>query len=548
MKYGFLLVISAGLFLALSGCQPGAEQSVQPVRKSSLTLRIVHGPDVRSYLSTLKEDFSLNAPTLPDGTKINIEFISEMGVTAARRIARGELKADAWLAPSTSLVNYANSNLTNLGARQVDCQRLFATPIIVATAEKNRLFFNISEQSFSWNEFIEARLQQREKNAQLIEASMSHATPLTSTTGLAALIELSYLAAYNKQTSIDPETLQAEATRKRLRVYQDMVSNYSPSEGFLLSRIASTASNRVLFAITTEQELALYNKHREPSAPKLLALYPREGSYWQDYNFCISKADWVTPAHRAALAIFGEFLTSQQAQLAAGRAGFRPSVHPAGDLPPLTSQYGVDISQPAVSLSPVSGEFVNRLFEMWSSIMRPAVLLVVLDTSGSMDVDLETVKNYLRNWIARSGERDLKGLIVFNSDPKIAAPFTSSTYEVIQALDPVRSLGGSAVYDGIRRAFDLLASSKLSAYRKVVLVLTDGDDKNSSTSLELLMDRVRQEVSNDDIDLTLVGIKREGTDYSDLQRIARSANGTFRLGSDAELASIFEDLFKSGGL
>lgn len=50
----------------------------------------------------MHEQFMVNAPRLPNGDPVRIELISEMGLVAAQRIARGELKTEGWIAPSTT--------------------------------------------------------------------------------------------------------------------------------------------------------------------------------------------------------------------------------------------------------------------------------------------------------------------------------------------------------------------------------------------------------------------------------------------------------------
>src|SRR5262249_26338235 len=149
-----------------------------------ITVHVVHSPDVRTYLTSMKEQFEASRPKLQDGREIRVELINEFPLAAARRIAHGELKTEGWLSPATSLVNYANGELANLGPRQKDCRQLFATPVVVAVPSQTKDFFGTQDNKFSWNEFFDSKLGS-ESNAQQGSSNVSfvHGSPLYSVSG-----------------------------------------------------------------------------------------------------------------------------------------------------------------------------------------------------------------------------------------------------------------------------------------------------------------------------------------------------------------------------
>ncbi|MFM1848459.1 MAG: hypothetical protein RL417_1933 [Pseudomonadota bacterium] len=523
----------------LLGCERREEP--RPAVKSA-TVRIVHGPELRAYLSDLKERFYVQNPTLSDGTKITIELVSELGVVAARKLASGELKSEAWVAPSSSLVNLVNSSISGLGAEQVECQPLFTTPIVAATRPESREFFNTSTNRFSWREVFESKLAQASTAPDTNYLAYSHAAPESSVTGTDSLLLLAYLAA-NTAGPLTAEGLLGGLTLKRLERFEDVVSNYSMSEAFLLERTARATTKRIRFTLTSEQQLALYNVNRGPGAHPLIALYPEEGSVVQDYQFCVSKADWVTPAHQATLRLFGALLRGPVGREAATAKGFRVPESTGPLRAPLTPEFGVELSAPSKVFPPAEGKAVQALLEHWGDLKRPAALAVVLDNSGSMEGEsLRLSKDFIRNLVARLPDRDKKGLVSFSTTAKVESKFSTDTGDFIRALDPIQSLGGSAVYDGIRTAIELIATSDLQSYRKSILVITDGQDKNSESSVQSLTDTINTKFSQHDVNLIIVAISREDPDFTDLERITRAANGLFREASLARLGAVFQEV------
>ncbi|WKZ56539.1 MAG: vWA domain-containing protein [Bdellovibrionota bacterium] len=540
-----LLLLALVLCLSIAGGCTRQEKEPPPKPDPSVTLRIVHGPELRSFLSSRRESFYLTEPKLIDGTKVKLDFVSELGSIAAELLARGEIKSEGWLAPSTSLVNFVNSSIKNLGAPQRECVPLFSTPLVVAVHPSTIETFHSSGQEFSWNELIQRELHFRgEEGAAAARVSFSHATPRLSTTGLSALIQIAYFSVPAEEKTVNVNWLNSEHTRTMLARHESLVSDYSVSESVLLNRVAQPEPLRVRFAVTTEQQLLLFNGSQTSPQTRLLALYPLEGSYWDDYQLCTSAADWVTPAHRAAMQLFVSFLQQQESQQAAAKLGYRPSVSDKVELP--TENSGVRFSLPAKNLPPVSGEVVAELVKSWPDLRRPAALAIVLDTSGSMEgLPLDSAKHELRALVARMSRRDLKALVTFSSQPRIDSPFIDDPTKFIPLLDRANAVGGSALYDAVRNGVELITSSQLQSYRKTLLVITDGDDKNSQSSLTSLVDFLQDKFGRTDISLIVIGLAGEGRDYTDLKEVVRATNGVFRESTPSDLPRLFVELASS---
>lgn len=524
-------------FLAAAGCQ---SPQPQPGASASVTLKIVHGPELRSYLSSMREQFYLTQPVLSDGSLVRISLISEMGVSAAKRIASGEFKNDAWLAPSSSLVDFTNSTLVNLGSKHAHCLKLFETPVVVVIkAEQEALLGVDSQRRFSWSRIMQSALRQRGETAPFV-VGFTHAQPRTSTTGLASLIQLAYMT--SQKAGLTLQDVSSPQVMEALKAFESLVYSYPLSESYLLNNIMLSSNRQVRVGLTSEQQFRQFKRQNPQVARSLLTLFPEEGSYVEDYQLCTSAADWVTPAHQAALRMFYDFMSSPAAQQAAQELGFRA---PRAEETAAPESLVPDFDQ-TVFLPAVPGAAVSHLLKSWPELRRRAALVLVLDGSGSMEGDsLLAGKEQFRKLIAQTSPNDLKALLAFASNVRILSKFTSDAPQVIRALDIIQAVGGSAVYDAIKKAYEMASDPGLADYRKTIVVFTDGDDKNSEISLFSLIGLAQKKSAEMDTNLIIVAVNLGGANFSDLERVAQAANGTLRIAGLHDMELVFQEIAKS---
>lgn len=539
-KINFKSIYLISILLLLTLCASSCNQDSQSLfKKNTLTLFIVHNPQLAAYMQHVTELFKKTpSAVLADGSKIEINLISDNSLSASRRIGSGRLKVHGWLAPSTALVNYTNANLNNLGPKQTDCTQLFASPIVVATSKKNLAKFNSKDQVFSWKTLFPDPLKDKNPNTQKL--LFNHSSPFASASGLASLIQLSYIA-LESPSIIRQEELAAPSILSKLEQYERNATGYGYSDATLLNQVAWARNDKVHFTITSEQELAKFNQSRIKSGlDPLLALYPQEGSYWIDYNMCLSEADWLSPAHRKAMEVFTNFLTLESSQMAAEAVGFRPSAGAVPLIPPLTSEYGINVSLGKTALLPVSGETIGFLLQKWPELLKPAAVLFVMDTSGSMEgPSIRVGKTSFRNTIAATTFRDKKALMSFATTPKLESDFSTEGGQIIQTLDKLQPQGGSAVYDAILKASHYIQNDSLKDFRKSIIIFTDGGDKNSDVPLKRLLENVKDIFNRNNINLVIIAIGHD-EDVTDLSAIANAANGVFIQTSYDEVGVVFE--------
>ncbi|HEX5474250.1 MAG TPA: VWA domain-containing protein [Vicinamibacterales bacterium] len=144
----------------------------------------------------------------------------------------------------------------------------------------------------------------------------------------------------------------------------------------------------------------------------------------------------------------------------------------------------------------------------------PISVVVMLDTSGSMTVSLERVKEGAEQFLIRLLPQDQGQVGAFNDKIEFHpdAAFTSNRDELVGYLHDLDFGYPTRLYDAIDASIDHL--EPLDG-RKVVLVFTDGDDNSSHIGLGKVTDHARDK----DVMVYAVGLVNE---YFDGARRVRS--------------------------
>lgn len=122
----------------------------------------------------------------------------------------------------------------------------------------------------------------------------------------------------------------------------------------------------------------------------------------------------------------------------------------------------------------------------------PVALGIVIDNSGSMRDKRPAVNQASINLVKASNPNDEVFVVNFNDEYWLDQDFTGSVPKLEEALDRIESRGGTALYDAVvASAEHLKKNARLE--KRVLLVVTDGEDNASRESLEQAIRRLQVE-------------------------------------------------------
>src|SRR6266704_3885546 len=138
--------------------------------------------------------------------------------------------------------------------------------------------------------------------------------------------------------------------------------------------------------------------------------------------------------------------------------------------------------------------FENNVEQPIKKVLREDVHVsmgLIVDNSGSMRTKRERVEASAVALVKASNPQDEVFIVNFNDEAFLDQPFTSDIKELERGLAKIDSRSGTAMRDAIRMSIDYLKESGKKD-KKVLVVITDGDDNSSSGTLENLVKAAQQ--------------------------------------------------------
>lgn len=121
----------------------------------------------------------------------------------------------------------------------------------------------------------------------------------------------------------------------------------------------------------------------------------------------------------------------------------------------------------------------------------PVSLGLIIDNSASMKEKRERVAAAALALMRASNPKDEVFVIHFNEEPTLVQEFTSNPQQLETSLKKIQSSGETAMRDAVRMGIEHLRA-KAKKDKKVLLVITDGDDNSSIETMQHLVQTAHQ--------------------------------------------------------
>ncbi len=154
----------------------------------------------------------------------------------------------------------------------------------------------------------------------------------------------------------------------------------------------------------------------------------------------------------------------------------------------------------------------------------PVALGIVIDNSGSMRDKRPQVNAAALNLVRSSNPQDKVFVVNFSEEYFLDQDYTGSVPKLKDALERIESRGGTALYDAVVASSDHLKKSG-ALEKKVLLVVTDGEDNASRESLEQSLRRLEEKNGPTVYTIGLLGDEHEKRARRALREMAEDTGG-----------------------
>ena len=497
MKFRTLSIIII-LSLLLSAC--GA---LGNVIGPSVTVSIVYGSEKRDWLEPLVQQFNDARNQTSDGTTIVVEATVMGSIESVRGIIDGTIQPTVWSPASSVYIPVANSEWKKSHPDDLVTgtpNDLVLSPVVIAMWRPMAQALGWPDKALGWEDIAQLAISEEGWTAfghpEWGQFKFGHTHPAYSNSGIVSIIAETY-AGLGKQRGLTESDLQSTKLREFMTEVESGVIHYGTSTGFFGDRMFERGPSYLSAAVLYENLIVAQETKRingQSSQIPVVAIYPKEGTFWSNHPYAVLNAPWVTAEQKEAAKLFETFLLDKPQQLKSLEFGFRPADPSIPLTSPLDPQHGVDTNQPQTILEIPSAPVIEGIQSLWRQTKKTVDLIVVMDISGSMEGDkITTARSSLLQFVQKLDERDRLRIDLFSSDISTLTPLTPIGQKRQQVLDSVSGIfeqGNTSLYDATLRAYQDLQVEGDPKHIRAIVVLSDGQDTASSATIDQVISQI----------------------------------------------------------
>jgi Ca-activated chloride channel homolog len=552
-----LLILTSLLSsLALDGCRkekPSRQESASRERapEGSLELVFPYGSEKEKWIVDVTRDFNQRNVKTSSGKRIFVRALPMGSGETIDNILSGSLRAHLASPASGAFIKLGNAESRSKTGKDLiaSTDNLVLSPVVIAMWKPMAEATGWGKKPIGWSDILALARNEKGWEAygypQWGKFKFGHTHPEYSNSGLISLFAEAY-AGSGKSAGLTLADLNKPQLKQFMGGVEQSVVHYGSSTGFF-GRKMFTNGPQYLSAAVLYESMVVESYSQNNLAFPIVAVYPKEGTFWSDHPVGVVERDWVTQEHREAAKIYIQYLLARPQQQKAMEYGFRPALVDIPLAAPLDAAHGIDPQEPKTTLEVPSAEVINGILQVWRAEKKHSNVVLVLDTSGSMNDD-----NKIQN--AREGAKQLVQMLD-DGDTFSFLPFSSELHWAQQnasvkdersklnaQIDSLFAGGGTALYDAIDAAYQQLATvppgdSKIQA----VVVLTDGADTQSRMKLPELMQRIQYNGETRAIHIFTIAYGADAR-KDILQKIADATQAKFYEGTPQNIVGVFRDI------
>jgi Ca-activated chloride channel family protein len=546
------LVLLFPLFSCKSKPTP-TESEATTAPKNSLELVFTYGSEKEKWINEVTAAFNRAAHRTSSGKLIFVRAIPMGSGEAIDEVIEGRRQPHLISPASSAFIKLGNAQSQSKFGKDLigSTDNLVLSPIVIAMWKPMAEAIGWGKKPIGWSDILALARSQKGWEAygypQWGSFKFGHTHPQFSNSGLISLFAEVY-AGSGKTAGLTVADVNKPQTTAFLSGVEKSVVHYGSSTGFFGRQMFSNGPQYLSAAVLYES-MVIESYSQAGALPfPVVAIYPKEGTFWSDHPIGVVERDWVTPEHREAAKVYIQYLLQPPQQQSAITYGFRPG---AVDVPlasPIDEAHGVDPKEPKTTLEVPSVPVIDSILKVWDEHKKTANVVLVLDTSGSMNDDrkIQNAREGAKQLVNLLSDGDHLSLLPFNTKMDWANRDTlirTGRGQLVNTIESLFAHDGTALYDAIDMGYDHLLQQSHSRDDSIlaVVVLTDGEDTDSKLPLDQLMQRIHFDGENRKIHVFTIAYGKDAK-KAILKQIAESTQAKTYEGTPDNIVGVFKDI------
>jgi Ca-activated chloride channel family protein len=497
------VLLLPALALLLSACGGGRGEKPDEAPKpdaNALKVLFLYGSEKEEWIKDVTAAFNAEKVKSSSGKPIYVEAVPMGSGETVDEVLSGQRQAHLISPASAAYIEVANYRARQKENKELvgPTKNLVLSPVVVAMWKSMADALRKDKKDVGWAEILELARNPKGWAAvgqpQWGEFRFAHTHPEYSNSGLISLLAIAY-AATGKKSGLTLDDVKEPKVAKYLEDIEKAVVHYGSSTGFFGKKMIANGKQYLSAGVLYEN--LVIESYAQKLPDPMVAIYPREGTFWSDHPAGVVQRNWVTDEHRKAAEAYIDYLLKKPQQVKALKYGFRPGDENVPLDAPLDAAHGIDPNEPKRILQVPAAEVMDALLQLWRKHKKPSRIVLVIDTSGSMRAEQKMVNAQLsaQEMIGLFTERDEVSLLAFSDKPvwvkqdpvRLNEAGKTTMKDAIAGLFP---RGETALYDATDLAYQYLQERPRPEAISAVVVLTDGEDNKSSLKLDRLLEKI----------------------------------------------------------
>ena len=473
------------------------EQDEPVVAEGTILVTLASSNTKQNWLDQVTAQFNAAGIATSAGNTVQVKVSHVTSGGSMNAILDGSSKPSAWSPGDQSWVEQANAawqQQTNKPIASESCLPTIYAPLGFAMWRPMAETLGWPDTPIGWDTIVKLASDPdgwaSYGRPEWGQFRFGHTHPGYANSGLLSMTSFVYGIA-GSGSNLTAADVYAPEIEEALRALEQNTSKYGRQAPELLELMAREGPGYLHAAAVPEADTVRFNVERGDELTFPLAfIFPAGGTIWGDHPYCIlDNAEWVDAETAEAATIFRDYLLAPEQQALAIDNYLRPLAGSVALHAPLNLENGTDpriTPETVAALPSPSAEISAAVIDLFTITKRKATILIVLDTSGSMEGDrIKTARDATVEFLQRLDSNDEIGLLIFSDEVTTLSP-PARVGDVVEGLaQRVNGLvadGNTALYEAVCAAAQQMsklrdqdiADGESRLYG--IIMLSDGED------------------------------------------------------------------------
>src|SRR3954463_12473934 len=285
----------------------GGGGSAEKAPAGAVRVSVAYSPEKEVLLKPLIKRFNESGKKVGD-KPVFVEGKVVASGEAEDKIARGRLETVAW-SPASSLWGRLLNFQADAQYVADDNPSIVRTPLVIAMWEPMARALGYPRKAIGFRDIVRLSTSNQGWAAygkpQYGKFKLVHTNPDFSTAGLSAVVA-EYYSSTGKKEGLTEKDISSAGARQQVRDIERSIVHYGDTTLFIADQMRRRGPGYASAVAMEEATLLDFNKNRG-GQPKLIAIYPDEGTFYSDNPFIVLDAPWKRDGARE----FQKFLADQ---------------------------------------------------------------------------------------------------------------------------------------------------------------------------------------------------------------------------------------------